>query len=95
MTKLTSKPAIRKATQKNEHGGSSVIAALIANFLVFLFKLIAALIGKSSSMLAESVHSFADCGNELMLIFGKRFRKSMILMSAIPKAGQTFVMFPA
>ncbi|MFD0704576.1 cation diffusion facilitator family transporter [Alloscardovia venturai] len=64
---------IVKATEKNEHGGSSVIAALIVNFLVFLFKLIAALIGKSSALLAESVHSFSDCGNEAMLIFGKWF----------------------
>ena len=46
--------------------------ALAANIGIAAAKLIAALITGSSAMLAESVHSFADTGNELILILGDR-----------------------
>ena len=54
----------------------AVIAALFGNLGIALFKLFAALIGGSSSMLAESYHSFSDTLNQVLLLYGlKRSRK--------------------
>src|SRR5947207_15261932 len=48
----------------------AVIAALLANLGVAIAKFIAFLVTGSASMLAESVHSVADTGNELLLLIG-------------------------
>lgn len=54
----------------------AVIAALFGNLGIALFKLVAALIGGSSSMLAESYHSFSDTFNQVLLLYGlKQSRK--------------------
>ncbi len=50
----------------------TIFHALIANFLIFAAKLAAALFTGSGAMLAESVHSLADCGNQGLLLFGVR-----------------------
>jgi cation diffusion facilitator family transporter len=49
-----------------------ILYALGANFAIFVAKLIAAIITGSGSMMAESVHSLADCGNQVLLLFGMR-----------------------
>jgi len=49
----------------------AVFAALAANLGIALAKFIAFLITGSASMLAESVHSVADTGNEVLLIVGR------------------------
>ena len=55
----------------------AVIAALLANIGVAIAKFIAFLVTGSASMLAESVHSVADTGNELLLLIGRgRSRRS-------------------
>ncbi|MBE0648359.1 MAG: cation transporter [Bacteroidales bacterium] len=56
----------------NGHSGSkrAVIIALIGNFLIFVIKLIVAFITTSSAMLAEAIHSFADCLNQVFLLIG-------------------------
>ena len=57
-------------------GTRAIIAALLANFGIAVTKFVAFLISGSSSMLAESVHSLADSGNQiLLLIGGKRARR--------------------
>ena len=49
----------------------AVFAALAANLGIAITKFVAFLLTGSASMLAESVHSVADTGNELLLIVGR------------------------
>lgn len=51
-------------------GRKAVIAALLANLGIAIAKLVAFALTRSSSMLAESVHSLADSGNQGLLLFG-------------------------
>lgn len=55
-----------------EGGTRAIIAALLANLGIAVTKFIAYLISGSTSMLAESVHSLADSGNQVLLIIGGR-----------------------
>ncbi|WP_250290753.1 cation diffusion facilitator family transporter [Frankia sp. CiP1_Cm_nod1] len=55
-----------------EGGSRAVVAALAANLGIALAKLVAFLITRSSSMLAESIHSLADSGNQGLLLLGRR-----------------------
>jgi cation diffusion facilitator family transporter len=48
----------------------AVIAALAANLGIAIAKFVAFLVTGSASMLAESVHSLADTGNEALLLIG-------------------------
>lgn len=59
------------------HGTKAVVAALLANAGIAVAKFVGFLITRSSSMLAESVHSLADTGNQaLLLLGGKRARRA-------------------
>jgi cation diffusion facilitator family transporter len=58
-----------------EGGRKAVVAALLANLGIALSKLVAFLVTRSSSMLAEAVHSFADCGNQGLLLLGAQRAK--------------------
>ncbi len=53
----------------------AVLIALGANFAIACAKGVAAYFTRSSSMLAETVHSLADCGNQLLLLFGMKQAK--------------------
>jgi len=53
----------------------AVLYALGANFGIFVAKSIAAAVTGSSAMLAEAIHSFADCGNQGLLLRGMREAK--------------------
>jgi len=53
-------------------GTKAIIAAFLANLGIAITKLIAWAVSGSASMLAEAVHSFADSGNQVLLIFGGR-----------------------
>jgi cation diffusion facilitator family transporter len=53
----------------------SIIFALSANLGIAITKTVAAVITGSGSMLAESIHSFADCGNQLLLFMGLKVSK--------------------
>ncbi len=53
----------------------AVLYALGANTGIFAAKGVAAALTGSSAMLAEAIHSLADCGNQLFLLFGMREAK--------------------
>ncbi|MEV2240072.1 cation diffusion facilitator family transporter [Micromonospora sp. NPDC049891] len=58
-------------------GIKAIIAALLANIGIAVTKFVAYLLTSSSSMLAESIHSVADAGNQaLLLLGGKRARRA-------------------
>jgi len=60
------------------HGADSVksiLFALCANLAIFVAKLIAAMVTGSGSMMAESIHSMADSGNQLLLLLGIKHAK--------------------
>ncbi|MEO8999903.1 MAG: cation diffusion facilitator family transporter [Rhodanobacter sp.] len=48
----------------------AILLALAANFAIFVTKLFAAIITGSGAMMAEAVHSLADCGNQGLLLLG-------------------------
>jgi cation diffusion facilitator family transporter len=53
-------------------GTRAILAALAANVGIAVTKFVAYLLTQSSSMLAESIHSVADSGNQLLLLIGGR-----------------------
>ena len=61
------------------HGANSVKSiffALGANIAIALAKLAAALFTGSGAMMAEAIHSFADSGNQLLLLLGLKHAKA-------------------
>jgi cation diffusion facilitator family transporter len=53
-------------------GNRAIVAALFANIGIAVTKFAAFLLTSSSSMLAESIHSLADSGNQVLLLVGGR-----------------------
>ncbi|GAA3753926.1 cation diffusion facilitator family transporter [Plantactinospora mayteni] len=56
-------------------GTKAVVAALLANLGIAVTKFVAFGLSGSSSMLAESIHSVADSGNQALLLLGGRRAK--------------------
>lgn len=55
----------------------TIFFALGANFAIFVAKAFAAFVTGSGAMTAEAVHSLADCGNQVLLLFGLRNAKRL------------------
>ena len=56
-------------------GNKAVVAALAANLGIAATKFVAFALTRSSSMLAEAIHSVVDSGNQLLLLIGGRRAK--------------------
>lgn len=58
----------------SEHGSSvkAILYAFLANLFIAITKSAAAMYTHSGSMMAEAIHSFADCGNQVLLYFGMK-----------------------
>ena len=54
------------------HGTGHIIQSLLVNVAIAAVKAVAAYFTKSGSMLAEALHSFSDCANQLLLLVGIR-----------------------
>lgn len=54
----------------NADSVKSIFFALGANLSIGIAKLLAAIVTGSGSMMAETIHSFADSGNQLLLLLG-------------------------
>ncbi|MGO9139271.1 MAG: cation diffusion facilitator family transporter [Syntrophales bacterium] len=52
-----------------------IYAALAGNCLIAMTKVVAAVMTRSSAMLSEAIHSGADTGNEIPLLYGLRRAK--------------------
>lgn len=59
----------------SEHGVKAIYYALFANLGIAVAKGIATFFTMSGSMLAETIHSLADCINQLLLLFGLKSSK--------------------
>lgn len=53
----------------------AILIALGANLAIFVAKTVAALLTRSSAMTAEAIHSLADCGNQVLLLWGLKTAK--------------------
>jgi cation diffusion facilitator family transporter len=58
----------------SDHSGSirAVIFALVSNVLITIIKFVVATVTHSAGMLAEAIHSVADCGNQVFLLIGNK-----------------------
>ena len=61
-----------EAEAASSESTTTVIIAFFANFAISLAKTVVALITGSASMLAESAHSWADTGNQILLFIADR-----------------------
>ena len=54
----------------NDHGTGHIIQSLVVNGIIAVAKGLAAFFTGSGAMLAEAIHTVADCGNQLLLLRG-------------------------
>jgi cation diffusion facilitator family transporter len=54
---------------------TQIVQSLVINVAIAIIKAIAAFFTGSGSMLAEAIHSFADCGNQVLLLVGVKQSK--------------------
>ena len=58
------------SSDNSNHGTGHIIQSLVVNLLITLSKAFAAFMTHSGAMLAETIHSFADCANQALLLVG-------------------------
>lgn len=56
-------------------GKKAIVAAFLANLGIAISKFVAFLFTGAASLLAESIHSFADTGNQALLLLGGRLAR--------------------
>lgn len=60
----------KNTEHSGNHGTGHIIQSLMVNLLITLSKGFAAFMTQSGAMLAETIHSFADCANQALLLVG-------------------------
>lgn len=60
------------ATEAPKHETGHIFQSLAVNVTIVLVKVVAAVLTRSGSMLAEALHSTADCANQVLLLIGIR-----------------------
>jgi cation diffusion facilitator family transporter len=55
-----------------EHSTGHIVQSLLVNVAIAVVKAVAAFFTGSGAMLAEALHSFSDCGNQVLLLIGVR-----------------------
>jgi cation diffusion facilitator family transporter len=58
------------SAKADNHGTKHIIQSLVVNLIIALLKGVAAFVTHSGAMLAETIHSFADCANQGLLLLG-------------------------
>ncbi|MBX3188785.1 MAG: cation transporter [Labilithrix sp.] len=58
-----------------DHSTGHIVQSLVVNLVIAAVKAVAAYFTRSGSMLAEALHSFSDCGNQILLLIGVRQSK--------------------
>lgn len=58
-----------------ESSVKSILFALLANLGIAITKTVAAVITGSGALMAEAIHSYADCGNQGLLFLGLKAAK--------------------
>jgi cation diffusion facilitator family transporter len=61
---------LRRAVSEGDHSTKHILQSLAVNVAIAIGKGIAALFTGSGAMLAEAIHSSADCSNQLLLLLG-------------------------
>ncbi len=56
--------------ENSSHGTGHIVQSLFVNLAITAAKAVAAVMTKSGAMLAETIHSFADCANQGLLLMG-------------------------
>ena len=59
----------------DEHSTAHIVQSLAVNLVITAAKGVAAFYTGSGAMLAETLHTFADCGNQILLLLGVRRAK--------------------
>lgn len=57
---------------EDAHSTAHIVQSLLVNVVIAVVKAVAALFTGSGAMLAEALHSFSDCGNQILLLVGVR-----------------------
>ncbi|MCB9684017.1 MAG: cation diffusion facilitator family transporter [Alphaproteobacteria bacterium] len=55
-----------------DHDSSHIFQSLAVNLVIAIGKGVCAFLTGSGALLAETIHSFADCGNQILLLVGVR-----------------------
>src|SRR5256885_1704637 len=55
-----------------KHSTGHIVQSLVINVIIAVVKGVAAVFTHSGAMLAEALHSFSDCGNQILLLVGVR-----------------------
>jgi cation diffusion facilitator family transporter len=68
--KIKKQLSMSSENKHDSHDTGHIIQSLVVNLLITVCKGFAAFMTKSGAMLAETIHSFADCANQALLYMG-------------------------